>query len=115
MRGSRFLPALAASSLLIAACGGGSTNDGTAATPKPAAETSLASDVPAIDVAAIDVAAAGPAPADTAAAGDVVAAPGDVVAAPAALQFTAPLVGGGELDAATLAGKPTLFWFWAPT
>jgi len=103
MRGSRFLPALAASSLLIAACGGGSTNDGTAATPKPAAETSLASDVPAIDVAA-----AGPAPADTAAAGDV-------VAAPAALQFTAPLVGGGELDAATLAGKPTLFWFWAPT
>jgi len=108
MRGSRFLPALAASSLLIAACGGGSTNDGTAATPKPAAETSLASDVPAIDVAAIDVAAAGPAPADTAAAGDV-------VAAPAALQFTAPLVGGGELDAATLAGKPTLFWFWAPT
>ncbi|WP_395161121.1 hypothetical protein [Ilumatobacter sp.] len=110
MRGSRFLPALAASSLLIAACGGGSTNDGTAATPKPAAETSLASDVPAIDVAA-----AGPAPADTAAAGDVVAAPGDVVAAPAALQFTAPLVGGGELDAATLAGKPTLFWFWAPT
>jgi len=108
MRGSRFLPALAASSLLIAACGGGSTNDGTAATPKPAAETSLASDVPAIDVAAIDVAAAGPAPADTAAAGDV-------VAAPAALQFTAPLVGGGELDTATLAGKPTLFWFWAPT
>lgn len=34
---------------------------------------------------------------------------------PAALQFTAPLVGGGELDAAALAGKPTVFWFWAPT
>jgi hypothetical protein len=37
------------------------------------------------------------------------------VTAPASLQFTAPLVGGGEIDAATLAGKPTLFWFWAPT
>jgi hypothetical protein len=36
-------------------------------------------------------------------------------AAPAALQFSAPLVGGGELDASTLAGKPTVFWFWAPT
>ena len=38
-----------------------------------------------------------------------------VDAAPAALQFSAPLVGGGELDASTLAGKPTVFWFWAPT
>jgi hypothetical protein len=31
------------------------------------------------------------------------------------LQFSAPLVGGGTLDAATLAGTPTVFWFWAPT
>jgi hypothetical protein len=36
-------------------------------------------------------------------------------AVPAALQFTAPLVGGGTLDASTLAGKPSVFWFWAPT
>ena len=34
---------------------------------------------------------------------------------PASLQFSAPLVGGGDIDAATLAGKPTVFWFWAPT
>ena len=33
----------------------------------------------------------------------------------AALQFTAPLVGGGEFDGAELAAKPTVFWFWAPT
>jgi hypothetical protein len=33
---------------------------------------------------------------------------------PSILSFVAPLVGGGELDAATLAGKPTVFWFWAP-
>jgi hypothetical protein len=37
------------------------------------------------------------------------------VAVPQALQFSAPLVGGGEIDAATLADKPTVFWFWAPT
>ena len=36
--------------------------------------------------------------------------------APEALQFTAPLVGGGEIDlAAGFDDKPTVFWFWAPT
>lgn len=34
---------------------------------------------------------------------------------PKVLQFTAPLVGGGELRAATLAGRPVALWFWAPT
>ena len=38
------------------------------------------------------------------------------VPAPEALQFTAPLVGGGEIDlAAEFNNKPTVFWFWAPT
>jgi hypothetical protein len=37
------------------------------------------------------------------------------VAVPAALQFSAPLVGGGEFDGAETAGTPTVFWFWAPT
>ena len=35
--------------------------------------------------------------------------------APEILQFTSTLVGGGELDAAALADKPTAFWFWSPT
>ena len=34
---------------------------------------------------------------------------------PEALQFSAPLVGGGTFDGAATAGKPTVFWFWAPT
>ena len=34
---------------------------------------------------------------------------------PASLQFTAPLVGGGEIVGDELAGKPTAFWFWSPT
>jgi hypothetical protein len=35
-------------------------------------------------------------------------------AVPEALQFRAPLVGGGEIDMSTLAGKPVVLWFWAP-
>lgn len=34
--------------------------------------------------------------------------------APAVLDFTAETVGGETFDGATLAGKPTVFWFWAP-
>jgi hypothetical protein len=30
------------------------------------------------------------------------------------LSFTAPTIGGGEVDAATFRGRPTLLWFWAP-
>lgn len=36
-------------------------------------------------------------------------------AVPEALQFTAPLVGGGEFDGFDLAHRPVAFWFWAPT
>lgn len=36
-------------------------------------------------------------------------------AVPEALRFTAPLVGGGEFDGSTVAGRPVAFWFWAPT
>jgi thiol-disulfide isomerase/thioredoxin len=35
-------------------------------------------------------------------------------AAASKLDFTAPLVGGGELAAASLQGKDTVLWFWAP-
>jgi hypothetical protein len=101
MRGPRFLAALAVGSLLIAACSGGSIDDGTTAKAEPA------TDVPVTEIPPTEPAASDTAPADDVA--------GDVVTAPASLQFTAPLVGGGEIDAATLAGKPTLFWFWAPT
>ena len=36
-------------------------------------------------------------------------------AAPAALQFSAPAVGGGTIDFTQFAGKPVVLWFWAPT
>ena len=36
-------------------------------------------------------------------------------AAPAALQFSAPLVGGGTMDFTQFAGQTVALWFWAPT
>jgi hypothetical protein len=32
-----------------------------------------------------------------------------------ALDFTAPFVGGGTLEGASLEGRAVLLWFWAPT
>ena len=89
----------AACALAIAACGGGSDDAAPAAAPAEPEVT-----------AAPEVAAPGTEPAATD--DGPTAAPVD---APPILQFTAPLVGGGEIDAAATAGSPTVFWFWAPT
>ncbi len=88
----RALPVLAATLLL--ACGAGSEPDATPAT-----------DAPAPAVVTTDTTAAAPA--------DGSSGPG-VAAVPAALQLTAPLVGGGEIELGELAGRPVLLWFWAP-
>lgn len=88
---TRFAAAVAGFALLAAACGGGSDT----AESEPA--DSLA------DVAVAESGDASDAPSASSA------------DAPEALQFTAPLVGGGEINAATLSDKPTAFWFWAPT
>ena len=96
MRSKRFVTALAAGAFLLAACG--TSSDGSVAETAPATE-----------------AAPAPASAPVTAATTDTAVEGGAVAAPSALQFSAPLVGGGELDATSLAGKPTVFWFWAPT
>jgi peroxiredoxin len=40
-------------------------------------------------------------------------APTGPAVVPAALAFSAPTVGGGQFDGATLAGKPAVLWFWA--
>ncbi len=77
-----------ASLLLLAACGGADPDDADRVEPEAPVATE---------------AARGPAP--TGAVADV----------PTALQFTAPAVGGGEIDASAYAGTPTAFWFWAPT
>ncbi|HSL73211.1 MAG TPA: hypothetical protein VK853_02030 [Ilumatobacteraceae bacterium] len=110
----RFAAALVALGLTAAACGGsdGTDADTAAVVTSPASETTTgdtaATETPTDDTTQAPVDTAAPAPSDS-------QAPDEPVAVPAALQFTAPLVGGGEFDGATVADKPTLFWFWAPT
>lgn len=104
MHRSPFLRGLAAGVALtvLAACG----SDSESAPTTSAAPESSPSPVPST------------APGDTSPA----VAPGDTspaappnAAAPDALQFTAPLVGGGSLDFTQYAGKTVALWFWAPT
>lgn len=88
-------------------CSGTETADDTA-TPATAVTEQVAgtpTDTVAQD-ATVNGTGNGTVDADAADAGGVV---------PAALQFTAPLVGGGEIVGDELAGKPTAFWFWSPT
>ncbi len=47
--------------------------------------------------------------------GDASVRPSVAAASPAALQFEAPMVGGGSLDFAQYAGQTVALWFWAPT
>ena len=103
MKSIQVLGAIAAGSLLFTACSGGSATDSaTEIAAEPATE------VPSAEAPTTEAA-------NDAAASDDATSDSDAAAAPAALQFSAPLVGGGELDATTLAGKPTGCWFWAPT
>ena len=41
--------------------------------------------------------------------------PTGTVEVPKLLQFSAPLVGGGNFAGADYAGRASAFWFWAPT
>lgn len=90
MRARSFLPALlAAVTLTLTGCG--SENSATAS-----------------DAAGTDSSTTASAPA-TAEAGSATPA-----AVPDALQFTGTTIDGKQFDGATLAGKPTVLWFWAP-
>lgn len=91
-----------ATGLVLAACGDDSTTDAALSTAAPATA--------APGTAAPATAAPGTAAPDTAAAATT--APAATV--PASLQFSAPLVGGGTFDGASVAGAPVVFWFWAP-
>jgi hypothetical protein len=99
--------------LLLSATACSSDSDSTAETlPEAAVEDSAgatATQPPSTDAATGTT----PAGSDTTTAEPSPTEPAVVV--PEALQFTAPLVGGGTFDGAAAAGKPTVFWFWAPT
>lgn len=99
--------------LVISACSSSETDD---ATPAASAATPEAT-VPAGAENPTDPSAAQTVTGNTSGgvADDAPAPTEAPVAVPDALQFTAPLVGGGEFDGATVADKPTVFWFWGPT
>ncbi|MGB8862346.1 MAG: hypothetical protein WCC60_24030 [Ilumatobacteraceae bacterium] len=98
----RQLLALALLAMPLAACGGHS--DASPATTAAAAQTGATAQ-PNSSAAADGSDAATTAP--TTALPD----PG----APPALQFAAPLVGGGSIDFTQYAGRTLVLWFWAPT
>jgi len=113
--------AIGATLLLFAAtaCASESNDSGAEPAPDVAVETTVGdteapsteaagTEAPSTDAPGIEA----PAEATTAPANDT-AEPAAVV--PEVLAFTAPLVGGGTFDGAAAAGKPTVFWFWAPT
>ncbi len=87
------LAALIAPVLLLASCGQGATGTDTT----PAAPTSASTATSAPDSAAPD-----PSP------------DGDGTGTPQLLDFTATTVTGTAFDGSTLAGRPTVLWFWAP-
>ncbi|BCJ56318.1 hypothetical protein Asp14428_77930 [Actinoplanes sp. NBRC 14428] len=71
----------------------------------------LATAAAAAVLATAGCAAATPAPSPAPAAAAGSAGP---AAVPATLKFTGRTIDGTAFDAATLAGKPTILWFWAP-
>ena len=126
-RATRLAVGAAVVGLLVASCGGGSDS----AAPAPTDALPPATEAAPVDTDSDtststetdtgDTAAPAPeAPTSDAAAPEPPATEAPAPApVPEILQFTAPLVGGGELDASTLSGtldgKATAFWFWAPT
>jgi hypothetical protein len=106
-RSLRIAALCCAAGLVLVACGDDTASeaapvstsaDPTAPTTAPQAPSSAAADSTAVDTAVATT--------------DGVGEPAAVV--PASLQFSAPLVGGGTFDGASVAGAPVVFWFWAP-
>jgi thiol-disulfide isomerase/thioredoxin len=91
--------------LLVAGCGGAQLTPVGAPSPEASGPSATASPSPTAATTPASSPSARPsseAPSE---------APKEV---PATLQFRGIKVDGGEFNGATLAGKPALFWFWAP-
>jgi hypothetical protein len=93
--------------LTLASCGSSKAVTTAAPAAAPAATTAApaATTVPAATTAAPAATTAAPA----------AGSPAPAAAVPEIYNFKANKVGGGAVDGAEFAGKPTAFWFWAPT
>ena len=94
--------------ITIAACGGGDDATPEANGADPAPVVTVDGPEPPLDPAPVVTVDGTEPPLDA-------AATETLSEAPALLQFSAPLVGGGDIDATSLAGQPTVCWVWAPT
>jgi hypothetical protein len=102
-RAGRRIAVIAVAGLALSACGSDPVDS--------TVRTGTQADGPAAPATA-----PAPAPAPDAGVESTVADTAASIPAPAALQFSAPLVGGGEFAGPEqAAGKPVAFWFWAPT
>ncbi|TMR94975.1 TlpA family protein disulfide reductase [Nonomuraea basaltis] len=95
----RAVAVLVSAALLATACAG--PGEGTAPADSARIDPSATSAAPSSDAAT-----EAPAASDT-------SAP-EKAAAPEALKFSAKTLDGKEFKGETLAGKPVVFWFWAP-
>jgi hypothetical protein len=105
--------ALAGAVLALAACGG---SDDAAPTAAPATTAATTASTAGSATATSPIDGTAPAPGAVAPATDPTGETGGAVVAdpPDALAFSAPLIGGGDIEMASLAGRPVLLWFWAP-
>ena len=92
----------ATGALLLTSCG--AATDDTTATAPAVPDAAAPATTPVVSAAV---------PAGTVTAGTVPGSTTDTT--PEILRFSAPLVGGGTFDGASVAGTPVAFWFWAPT
>ena len=111
--------AIGAALLLLTATACASDSDDSSAGSNPpadvSAEVAVTTDPADATPAPTDADASAPTSAPAGGVPDTTDSTTDAVVVPEALQFTAPLVGGGTFDGTAVAGKPTVFWFWAPT
>ncbi|MFC7385103.1 TlpA family protein disulfide reductase [Sphaerisporangium rhizosphaerae] len=102
VRGARVAVVALSAALLVSACGG--LNGSRAADPADGASPPSAALPPATSASASASAASAAAAASAS----------GRVAVPDALRFSATTLKGEKFEGASLAGKPVVFWFWAP-
>jgi len=102
--------------LLTAASCASESDDATSESLTAAVEATVADiESPSIDTSGSDATVTDTTTEPTTGSDDPAPTEAPAAVVPEALAFTAPLVGGGTFDGAAVAGKPTVFWFWAPT
>ncbi|HRC48149.1 MAG TPA: hypothetical protein PLS72_12755 [Ilumatobacteraceae bacterium] len=115
----RTVMVLVVAGALLAGCGDDMGSSGSAATDALDAATAAPTTTTPSTTTPSTTTPSTATPSTTGAPGTGAPQPGDTAQpaseVPEALQFAAPLVGGGSLDFSQYAGTTVALWFWAPT